>query len=126
VADALPAKLNPARKLWRGDSRTFTHVFRVGPTDDDAPLDLTGHTFIAQYRADKNRGEVVAEATCSIIDDGTVLEVLTSLEADKLPGEVEGEPVPVLYWDLQSTDAEGERHTWLYSDVHVRGDRSDG
>ena len=124
MADALPAKIN--RKLWRGDSRTFTHEFRTGK-DAESPLyDLTGHTFVAQYRADKNRGEVVAEATCTVVGAGTVVEFLSSSEADNLPGEVEGQPAPKLYWDLQSTDADGERHTWLYADVQVKGDRSDG
>ena len=122
MADALPAKVQ--RKLWRGDSRTWTHVFTTG--DPAEPVDLTGHTFTAQFRVDKNRGEVVCESVCAVTEPGVVVETLTSVEADKLPGEVEGEDAPRVYWDLQSVDGDGERHTWLYADVQVKGDRTHG
>ena len=125
AADGLPAKLEPARKLYRGAHRTWTHVFHTDAAKTEL-RDLTGHTFRAQFREDKNRGAVVCESVCTVIGDGTVLEVLMSDEADKLPGEVEGAGVPKVFWDLESIDADGERHTWLYSDCTVKGDRSHG
>ena len=99
-------------------------MFTTG--DPAEPVDLTGHTFTAQFRVDKNRGEVVCESVCAVTEPGVVVETLTSVEADKLPGEVEGEDAPRVYWDLQSVDGDGERHTWLYADCQVKGDRTHG
>ena len=111
MTDALPARIK--RALWRGDSRTWTHTF----TTVDGPVDLTGHAFVSQYRTDLNRGEIVATATCEVIDatNGVLAEKLPAGEADKLPGQTDPNRKPSVYWDLQSTDADGNVRTWLYA-----------
>lgn len=113
MAEPLPA--TSKLTLYRGDTRVWTDVF----TDGTEPYDLTGHTFVAEIRADRNRGSVVATIDCVVTDaaGGVVQRTLTSTEADKL-----GDDGTRLYWDLQSTDADGVVRTWLAGPVIVKGD----
>jgi hypothetical protein len=117
----LPAKLN--LKLYRGDTRVWTTTF----TDGEEPVDLSGHTWLCEIRPDRNRGTVVATIDVDTTEaaTGVIRRTLTASEAEKLPGQAEGEEVPVLFWDLQSTSAEGSVQTWLYGTVKVEGDVSD-
>lgn len=121
MADTVPKKVS--RTLYRGDSRTWVHVF----TDDaDAPIDLTGHNFISQFRPDLDRGTVICSATCTVggADNNEVTEVLAAADADLLPGQADPNVKPKVYWDLQST-ASGDVTTWMYATVSVLGDTSD-
>jgi len=123
VAEPLPQKV--ARKLHRGDSRTWTHVFT--DTDTGVPLDITGWAFLSQFREDLNRGTVVCEATC-VIDDGpngVMIETLSPTQAELLPGQADPTEKPTVYWDLQSTDDNGNVRTWMFSTIAVTGDVSD-
>lgn len=121
MADALPARVS--RSLYRGDFRRWTHEFR------DANGDLIpfaeGTSFQAEFREDTDRGNLVCSSTCEITGAGTVVETLTSDEADLLPGQP-GTDKPKVYWDLQMTDPEGQRHTYLYANCAVMGDRTNG
>ena len=103
--------------LYRPDTRVWTgHVADA----DAAPIDLTGHTFLAEIRADRNRGEVVATLAVEVINGpgGVIRRVLTAKkEANKL-----GNDGARLYWDMQSTDADGFVRTWLAGPVVVKGD----
>ena len=124
MAEPLPAKVT--RKLWRGDTRVWTHVFTDTETGD--PIDLTGYTFLSQFRDDLDRGTVIATATCVIDVDpttGVMVETLTAAQADLLPGQTDPDEKPVVYWDLQSTDGDGAVQTWQYARVPVSGDASD-
>lgn len=129
MADALPVKVE--RKLYRGDSRTWTHEFETNTGTDAAPVweptDITGWTFLTQFRADLNRGEVIATSTTTVTDGpaGVATEELSPTEADKLPGQSDPNEKPKVYWDLQSTDTEGAVHTWKYAIVPIGGDSSD-
>lgn len=120
MADAVPAKIK--RSLWRGDHRQWTHEFR-DPSGELIPF-AEGTTFLAQFRNDLDRGTLVCSSVCEITDTGTVVETLTSDEADLLPGQTNTETKPVVYWDLQMIDPDGERHTYLYANCTVMGDRS--
>jgi hypothetical protein len=123
MADALPDKVS--RTLYRGDSRTWTHVFTDAATG--GALDLTGYTFVSQYRNDLDRGTVICSATCTVggASNNEVTEVLSAADAALLPGQTDPAEKPVVYWDLQSTDASGNVRTWMYAAVKVLGDVSD-
>lgn len=122
MAEQLPAKVK--RTLYRGDHRQWIHTF----TEDDGttPIDLTGKTFASMFRDDLDRGTVVCTATCTVTDGpaGELTEVLTSAEADKLPGQTDPDEKPTVYWDLQELDG-GEATTWLYARCPVMGDVTD-
>ena len=122
MADTVPVKVQ--RTLYRGDSRTWVHVFTDAA---GAPIDLTGYTFISQYRPDLDRGTIVTTATCTVggTDNNEVTEVLDATAADALPGQTDPATKPKLYWDLQSTDPDGVVTTWMYATVPVIGDSSD-
>lgn len=123
MAEAIPVKIK--RTLYRGDSRTWTHVFT--DTDTGDPIDITGWTFTAQFRPDLDRGTVTCESACTVSDgaNGVLVEELTPTEADKLPGQSAATPNPVVYWDLQSVDGDGFTRTWMYAKCKVEGDVSD-
>lgn len=122
MAEPLPAKVT--RKLWRGDTRVWTHVFTDTATGD--PIDITGWTFLSQFREDRDRGTVITSATCVVTDGpaGEMTETLTAAQADALPGQTDPDVKPVVYWDLQS-DNGGVVQTWQWSVVQVNGDASD-
>lgn len=124
TTEAIPAKVK--RTLYRGDRRTWTHVFTDTTTGD--PIDITDWTFVSQFRADLNRGDLVCESTTTVYDgpNGIAVEVLTSDEADGLPGQTSPATYPVVYWDLQSTDGDGHKQTWKYAFCKVEGDASNG
>lgn len=115
-SEPLPAPVKLT--LYRGDTRIWTDVFTEGTT----PVDLTGHAFLAQIRADRNRGEVVASIDVQVTDAaaGTIRRTLTATEADKL-----GDDGARLFWDMQSTDADGNVRTWMAGAVVVKGDATD-
>jgi hypothetical protein len=123
VAEPTPAKVK--RSLYRGDTRVWTHVFTDTTTGD--PLDLTDYEFISEYREDLDRGTVIATAVCVVTDapGGVVVETLTAAQADLLPGQTSPTVKPKVYWDLQSTDGDGNVQTWQYAAVAVSGDASD-
>ena len=120
--EPLPVKVT--RKLHRGDTRVWTHVFTV--TGTTTPIDITGYTFLSQFRDDLNRGTVIATATCVVTDGpaGEMTETLTATQADLLPGQTDPDEKPIVYWDLQSTAA-GAVQTWQYARCPVSGDASD-
>lgn len=122
MAEQLPAKVK--RTLYRGDHRQWVHLF----TEDDGttPIDLTGKTFSAQFRDDLDRGAVICTSTCTVTDGpgGEVTEVLTSEQADLLPGQTDPDVKPTVYWDLQEVDGT-EVTTWLYARCAVLGDVTD-
>lgn len=122
MAEQLPVKVR--RTLYRGDRRVWTHEF----TEDDGttPLDITGKTFVSQFRADLDRGTVVCTATCTVTDGpgGVLEEVLPSAQADLLPGQTDPTVKPYVYWDLQELDGT-EATTWMYARCPVSGDVSD-
>lgn len=122
MAEPIPVKVK--RTLWRGDTRTWTHVFTDTETGD--PIDITGWVFVSQFREDLDRGAIIATATCTITDgpNGVMTEVLPAAQADLLPGQTDPDVKPVVYWDLQSTDS-GNVQTWKYARVQVGGDSSD-
>lgn len=121
--EAVPVKIT--RTLYRGDSRTWTHVFTDTATGD--PIDITGWTFTAQFRPDLDRGTVVCASVCTVVDgpNGIVTEVLSSTEADKLPGQTSPTVKPVVYWDLQSIDTDSNTQTWKFAACKVMGDSTD-
>lgn len=123
MAEPIPAKVK--RTLWRGDTRSWTHVFTAA--DTGTPVDISGWTFLSQYRADRDRGTVICEATCTVTDgpNGVMTEVLPAAQAELLPGQTDPIEKPVVYWDLQSTDGTGNVQTWQYAAVSVGGDVSD-
>jgi hypothetical protein len=123
MSDSLPAKV--VRKLYRGDSRTWVHVFT--DTATGAPIDKTGSTFLSEYRDDLNRSTIITSATCTVggAANNEVTEVLSATQAELLPGQTDPSVKPVLYWDLQETDAAGNVQTWQYAKVTVSGDVSD-
>jgi hypothetical protein len=123
VAEPIPKSVK--REQWRGDTRVWTHTFTDPATGD--PYDLTGHDFIAQWREDRNRGNLLATATCVVLDGpgGIMQETLSATEADGLPGQVDPDTPTIVYWDLQSTDGDGAVQTWEFSKVKVWGDSSD-
>lgn len=122
MAEPIPAKVK--RTLWRGDTRSWTHVFTDTETGD--PTDITGWVFLSQYREDRNRGTVIATATCTVTDgpNGVMLEVLPAEQSDLLPGQEDPAVKPIVYWDLQSSNA-GVIQTWQWANVPVGGDSSD-
>lgn len=123
MAEPLPQKVK--RQLYRGDSRNWTHVFT--DTETGVPLDITGWTFLSQFREDLDRGTVICSATCTVTDGpaGVMLESLSATDAELLPGQTDPTEKPVVYWDLQSDDGDGNVRTWMYSAVTVTGDVSD-
>jgi hypothetical protein len=128
---AEPLPLSTKRTIWRGDTRTWTHVFEdVAEDGTTTPRDMSGHTWLGQWRADDKRGEVIAVSSFDTSDaeSGVIVETLTATEADKMPvdapaGSRPGTP-PTVYWDMQSTVG-GVVRTWFYSNATVKGDRSD-
>lgn len=123
MAEAVPVKIT--RTLYRGDSRTWTHVFTDTATGD--PIDITDWDFTAQFRPDLDRGTIVASSVCVVTDgpNGIVVETLTSAEGDKLPGQTDPNTKPVVYWDLQSVDTDSNTQTWKYAYCKVLGDSTD-
>lgn len=129
MADATPVKVK--RELYRGDTRRWTHVFEenTGTTAEPVwePIDITGWTFLTQFRPDLDRGTVVATSTTTVDDGpaGVAIEVLSAAQADLLPGQTDPLTKPKVYWDLQSTDGDGVVRTWKYAICPVTGDVSD-
>lgn len=123
MAEPLPEKVK--RTLYRGNTRIWTHV--ITDTETGLPADITGWTFLSQFREDLNRGAIICEATCAIIDgpNGIFRETLPASESDLLPGQTDPDEKPTVYWDLQSTDGDGFVQTWEYARCAVMGDASD-
>lgn len=122
MAEPTPARVK--RSLYRGDTRVWTHVFTDSETTD--PIDISGWEFVSEYRVDLDRGTVICEATCEVTDGpaGVLTETLTAEQADLLPGQPVGQPKSKVYWDLQSTDLDGNVQTWQQAVVPVSGDAS--
>lgn len=121
----LPAKVDLT--LYRGDTRVWTDVIEENVGTDDAPewapKDLTGHTFLAQIRPDRDRSDVIAtidvEATDAV--NGEIVRTLTAAQADLL-----GDHNARLFWDLQVTrTSDGFVRTYMAGSVKVMGDASD-
>lgn len=129
MAEPTPAKVK--RSLYRGNTRRWTHVFEENTGTTGAPvwepIDITGWTFLTQFREDLNRGTVVCASTTTVTDgpNGIAEEVLSAAQADLLPGQTLPTVKPVVYWDLQSTDTDGNVNTWKYASCPVMGDASD-
>lgn len=118
----LPAPLK--LKLYRGDTRVWTSTFTDDATGD--PLDLTGHVWLCEVRADRSRGEVLAtlEVDTTEAVTGVIRRTLTAEQADLLPPTDPTDPESFYWWDLQSTK-DGHVQTWLAGKVTVEGDASD-
>lgn len=123
MAEPTPAKVK--RSLYRGDTRVWTHVFTETATG--LALDITDWVFRSEYREDLNRGTVIATGDCEVTDGpgGVMVETLIATQADLLPGQTDPLTKPIVYWDLQSTDADDNVQTWQYARVPVSGDASD-
>jgi hypothetical protein len=117
MPEPLPADL--PLTLYRGDTRVWVDTFRDAETG--APLDLSGHTFLAQIRAERDATEVMAVMTIDAGNaaNGVLLRTLPATEARKLQGTA-------AYWDLQTTRADGFVRTYLAGKVRIKGDVSRG
>lgn len=126
TSEPLPATVKLT--LYRGDTRVWTDVIEENTGTETAPVwtpkDLTGHTFLAQIRSDRNRTDpVVATIAVEAVDapNGVITRTLTATEADKL-----GSDGSRLFWDLQITrTSDGFRRTYMAGPVTVKGDASD-
>jgi len=106
--------------LYRGDTRVWTVTF---VDDSDVSLDLSGRTWVAQIKDDKDRTNA-AVATITVDDtDSATGELLLTLPAGQAAAL--GNDGTTLYWDLQSDD-DGVVQTWLAGKVKVTGDVSVG
>lgn len=120
---ALPGEAN--LDLYRGDTRVWTVAF----TDDaGTALDLSGRTWVAQIRSDRNRTDP-AVATITVDDsDAATGSITLTLPADEAAalGPLDADTGrATLYWDLQSDDS-GVVQTWLAGKITVTGDVSVG
>ena len=90
---ALPASHN--LKFMRGDTQDFTITLTE---DGTTPRNLTGCTFRAQIRTDKDATSVAGEFTCTVPtpSNGVVRLVLSASVSASLPDET-------LYWDFEQT-----------------------
>jgi hypothetical protein len=124
VADE-PLPANVPLTLYRGDTRVWSDTIERNTGTDAVPVwvpyDLTGHTFLAQVRATKDRTSALKATIACVAADpttGVVVFTLTALEADGLD-------VNPCYWDFQITrTADGFRRTHLAGKVKVLGDVS--
>jgi hypothetical protein len=113
-AEPLPADY--PLTLYRGDTRVweleFTH-------DDDRPLDLTGYEALAQIRASRDGGDVLASMS---IDESNASAGRLRLRLEAADTNITATRA---YWDLQLTrTSDGFVRTWLYGAVRIRGDVS--
>jgi hypothetical protein len=120
-----PLPANVPLTLYRGDTRVWTDTIERNTGTDEAPMwvpyDLTGHTFLAQVRATKDRTSALKATIAVVATDavnGVVGFTLTSAEADGLD-------VNPCYWDFQITrTSDSFRRTHLAGKVKVLGDVS--
>ncbi len=114
MAAPLPAKQDLT--LYRGDTRVWTDTFTV----DGDPMDLTGHTFLAQIRANPDDDEPMAVMDVDVLDAdaGVIQRTLTAEEAAKLvPGRA--------HWDLQvRRTSDGHVRTYIGGAVKITADVS--
>lgn len=123
MADPLPERADLT--LYRGDDRVFTFPFEVNVGTEAAPVlepfDLSGHTALCQIRDGRSKtAALLAELDCEV-GTGEVVATLPHTESDKLPDLDEGESA---WWDLQLTDGDGLRRTYLFGKVKIQGDVS--
>lgn len=123
AAEPLPADVKLT--LVQGDSRTWTDVIETNTGTDAAPVwepyDLTGHTFLAQIRAERLRTAdlyATIDVTATDAVNGEIQLDLSAEEADNLvPGSA--------FWDLQITrSSDGFVRTHLAGKVKILGDAS--
>lgn len=126
MAEPLPASAKLT--LYRGDTRIWTDVIEENTGTRAVPVwtpkDLTGYTFVAEIRTDRNRTDpVVATIAVDVVDavNGVIKRTLTAAEADKL-----GDDGSKLFWDLQVTrTSDSFRRTYMAGVVVVKGDASE-
>lgn len=118
MATALPATYNIT--AYRGDTKEWTLTFT---DDDDAPVDMSGKTWLAQIRATLDEPDsVIATFTVDTTSAATgVLGLTLPATQSALLVTVKGKAT--YYWDLQATES-GVVKTWLAGKVTVTGDVS--
>lgn len=127
MAEPLPARSDIT--LYRGDTRVWTDTLErnTGTATEPVwqPINLTGHTAIAQIRDGRTpTSAVVATMTTTIPDamGGKVRRELTATASAAIPDPTEGVSY---WWDLQITrTVDGFVRTYLYGRVKVDGDVS--
>lgn len=105
-------------KLYRGDTRVWQDAFT--DTDTGVPLDLTGHTFLAQIRPTPDSVDVLATMTVDTtrIGEGIITRTLSADDSALLE-------IGSAYWDLEVTrTSDGFVRTYLAGRVRIRGDVS--
>ena len=114
TAEPLPAKVG--LKLYRGDTRIWEDRFTRATGE---PLDLTGHTFLAQIRPAADSVAVMATINVEVTDPafGVIRRTLTADEAKKLTGQS-------AVWDLQGTSPDGFVRTYMTGRVTILADSS--
>lgn len=95
--------------IYRGD---YVEFFVNFVDDQGAPLDLTGYTVQAQFRPDYGSTEFV-NITAEVTDDGSKIRVYIP---SALSSSLELESY---IWDLQITNSNGDKRTFLTGDVTV-------
>ena len=109
---SFPQSVNTVR-IWRGDD---TVLGGFGLTDVlDVPVDLSTHTFTAQWREDV--GDIVAYDLVVNVSQANVGVVSASM-----PSAVTALIVGRGGWDLQSVDSVGFVRTWITGRTTVDGD----
>lgn len=113
-----PLPANAPMTIYRGDTRVWQDIFTDTATGD--PIDLTGHTFLAQIRVSRDDPQVLAVIAVDTTQAaaGIIVRTLTATEAMKVTGTS-------AYWDYQITrTADGFVRTYLSGRVKIRGDVS--
>lgn len=107
--------------LYRGDYRSIPMQFRQpvsGGGDGTEPVDITGLDWAAQIRETYDAEQVVATFTINVVNaqDGLIDVTLPTVEAKKF------QSLKSAVWDLESTDAQGRKQTWVYGSVTIDPD----
>lgn len=115
----MPAARYDFSKITQGD--TLLEVFQFNADADGTPYDLTGATFATQFRtgSEDQGGTLVIDAasywTISTPATGgqATLEIPDSVTAAIDTSSVGVGETYYLYYDIEITNASGQRFTWL-------------
>lgn len=111
---ALPT-IAPTKTIYRGDDTSLLSIQIQNP--DETPKDLTGYTYLAQWRLDTEDTEFLALTvdTSDLVHGWIKVSAPAAITAQMTGGGV---------WDLQQTDPDDKKTTKIVQKTKLKDDVS--